>query len=152
MKHRSTFGIVACIAIALTSCAAEERATTGSPSTSQQQELPTELLLSDGGSKAIVHSGPSSAPRVADQVAGTLTKDGAGCITVEANDGDDWTLIFPEGTNFDGESIVLPDKASISEGKRIVLDGARVPANESLSMCLNYARLLSVEKVTVVQS
>jgi 1-acyl-sn-glycerol-3-phosphate acyltransferase len=71
---------------------------------------------------------------------------------VEANDGDDWTLIFPEGTNFDGESIVLPDKASISEGKRIVLDGARVPANESLSMCLNYARLLSVEKVTVVQS
>lgn len=152
MKHWSTFGIVACIAMALTSCAAEERAATGSPSTSQQQELPTGLLLSDGGSKAIVHSGPSSAPRVAAQVAGTLAKDGAGCITVEANDGDDWTLIFPEGTNFDGESLVLPDKASISEGKRIVLDGARVPANESLSMCLNYARLLSVEKATVVQS
>ncbi|MET3923677.1 1-acyl-sn-glycerol-3-phosphate acyltransferase [Arthrobacter sp. UYEF20] len=112
--------------------------------------MPTELLLSDGGKKAIVRSGPASAPRVEAQLTGSLEQDGAGCIIIRADDGDDWTLVFPEGTNFDGESLVLPDSSSLSDGISVALDGARVPANESLSMCLNYARLLSVEKATVI--
>ena len=97
------------------------------------QELPTELILSDGGKKAVVHSGPSSAPRVKAQLTGSLEKDGAGCIIVRAEDGDDYTLVFPEGTKFDGESLVLPDSSTLSEGNSVALDGARVPANESLA-------------------
>lgn len=71
-------------------------------------------------------------------------------MTVRATDGDDWTLVFPEGTKFDGESLVLPDRSSLTEGASVSLDGNRVPANESLSMCLNYARLLSVDKASAI--
>lgn len=97
-----------------------------------------------------MHAGLSSAPKVEQQLTGTLEKDGAGCITMLADDGYGWTLIFPEGTSFHGESLVLPDKSSLSVGSSVSLDGSWVPGNESLSMCLNYARLLSVEKATVI--
>ena len=151
MKHLLTLGAAAATLLSLSSCAATpaSEATKKSASPSAQQELPTELLLSGGGKKAIVHSGPSSAPKVKARLTGTLDSDGAGCITVRATDRDDWTLVFPEGTKFDGESLVLPDSSSLSEGASLALDGNRVPANESLSMCLNYARLLSVEKASV---
>jgi hypothetical protein len=86
------------------------------------------------------------------QLTGSLEKDGAGCLIIRAEDGDDYTLVFPEGTNFEGESLVLPDSSSLSEGNSVALKGARVPANENVSMCLNYARLLSVEKVIVIPS
>jgi hypothetical protein len=153
MKHRFTYCAMAVIVLSMTSCgAAAEGPIRVTPSPSTTQELPTKLLLSDGGKKAIVHSGPSSAPRVGAQITGTLQKDGAGCITARANDGDDWTLVFPEGTKFKGESLVLPDGSTLTEGDSVELDGARVPANESLSMCLNYARLLSVDKAAVISS
>lgn len=152
MKHGFAFGPAVAVVMALASCAAtpENYPTAEPASLSGQQELPTELAFSDGGKKAIVHSGPSSAPKVGAQITGTLESDGAGCITVRAKDGDDWTLVFPEGTNFDGESLVLPDRSTLSEGNSVALDGNRVPANESLSMCLNYARLLSVEKASAI--
>lgn len=73
-----------------------------------QQELLTDLLLSDGGKKAVVHSGPSSAPRVGAQLTGSLEKDEAGCVIVRAADGDDYTLVFPEGTHFDGSHWFCP--------------------------------------------
>ncbi|WP_427118202.1 hypothetical protein [Pseudarthrobacter scleromae] len=146
MKHTLSFGALTIIAFSLASCAAaaqDSPAASSSPSVAQ--ELPTELLVSDGGKKAVVHSGPSTAPREDAQLRGRLGNDGAGCFIVRAEDGDDYTLVFPEGTKFDGESLVLPDSSSISEGESVSLAGARVPANESLSMCLNYARLLSVD-------
>lgn len=117
-----------------------------------KQELPTELLQSAGGKKAVVHSGLSAAPREEAHLTGRLANDGAGCFIVQAEDGDDYTLVFPEGTKFDGEALVLPDSSPLSEGESVSLGGARVPANESLSMCLNYARLLSVEKALVIPS
>lgn len=154
MKHRLALGGVAAIALSLASCAATpgDDPTNGvpSPTPSMQEELPTKLLLSNGGKKAVVHSGPSSAPRVEARLTGSLAKDAAGCIIVRAEDGDDWTLVFPDGTTLDGESLVLPgSSSSLSEGNSVALDGARVPANESLSMCMNYARILSVERATV---
>lgn len=153
MMHRFTYCTMAVIALSLTSCgAATEDPTRDTPSPSTTQELPTKILLSEGGKKAIIHSGPSSAPSAGAQITGTLQNDGAGCITARANDGDDWTLVFPEGTNFKGESLVLPDGSSLTTGDSVELDGARVPANESLSMCLNYARLLSVVKAAVISS
>jgi hypothetical protein len=156
MKHVVTLGTVVALALSLASCAEapEKAATAGALSTSPpaQQELPTELLLSSGGKKAVVHSGPASAPREEAQLTGTLEKDGAGCLIIQAKDGDDYTLVFPEGTKFDGESLVLPDRSTLSEGDSVALDGARVPANLSLSMCLNHARLLSVEKASVTPS
>lgn len=152
MKHRFTVGVAVAIALSLAACAAPPghvpATTPASPSA--RQELPTKLLVSDGGKKAIVHSGTSSAPKVAARLTGTLEPDGAGCITVRAKDGDDWTLVFPEGTGFNGESVVLPDNSSLAVGNSVTLAGSRVPANESLSMCLNYARLLSVETASVI--
>ncbi|HET6242072.1 MAG TPA: hypothetical protein VFD99_08820 [Arthrobacter sp.] len=68
---------------------------------------------------------------------------------MRAQDGDTTTLVFPEGTTFQGESVALPDGSSVSDGNTVVLDGAGVPANEDVSMCLNYARLFSVEKASV---
>lgn len=167
MSHRSTLGIAAAIALALASCAAAPQsaptsaptkaplnasanAPTSTPVTSSaQQEMPTELLLSGGGKKAVVHSGLSAAPKQEAQLSGSLVLDGAGCVTVLANDGETTTLVFPDGTRFEGESLLLPDGSSLSAGISVALKGARVPANESLSMCLNYARLLSVEKASV---
>ncbi|MDI3243015.1 hypothetical protein QK292_15775 [Arthrobacter sp. AL08] len=153
MKNALSFGALSVIALSLASCAAAaQESPTVSVSPSVKQELPTELLLSDGGKKAVVHSGPSSAPREKAQLTGRLGNDGAGCFIVRAEDGDDYTLVFPEGTKFDGESLVLPDSSPLSEGVSVSLNGARVPANESLSMCLNYARLLSVEEASIIPS
>ncbi|MEQ7737174.1 hypothetical protein [Escherichia coli] len=150
MKRTLSFGALTIIAFSLASCAAAAQdSPTASNSPSIGQELPTELLLSDGGKKAVVHSGTSTAPRVEAEIRGRLDNDGAGCFIVRADDGDDYTLVFPEGTRFDGESLVLPDSSSFSEGDAVSLSGARVPANESLSMCLNYARLLSVDVASV---
>lgn len=83
---------------------------------------------------------------------GRLEKDGAGCLIVQGDDGYDYTLVFPEGTKFEGESLVLPDGSPFFEGEPVSLDGALVPGNESLSMCLNYGRLLSVETANAVPS
>lgn len=153
MKHSLSFAAVAVLALSLTSCAAAAQDEPGaSVSPTVMQELPTEVVLSGDGKKAVVHSGPSSAPREEAQLSGSLEKDGAGCIIVRAQDGDDYTLVFPEGTKFDGESLVLPEGPPLSEGETVSLEGARVPANEGVSMCLNYARLLSVEKASVVPS
>jgi hypothetical protein len=149
LKHTLSFSALTIIAFSLASCtAAVQDSPTGSSSPSAAQELPTELLLSEGGKKAVVHSGPSTAPRDETELTGRLANDGAGCFIVRAEDGDDYTLVFPEGTKFDGESLLLPDNSSLSEGESVSLAGARVPANESLSMCLNYARLLSVESAS----
>lgn len=115
-----------------------------------QQKLPTTLLHSGGGQKAIVHSGEWSAPRVPAQLIGTLGNDGAGCVVLQADSGDDFTLIFPEGARFDGETLVLPAGPPLSAGGRVSVGGARVAADESLSMCLNYGRLLSVETAAVL--
>ncbi|AOT02511.1 hypothetical protein ASPU41_03260 [Arthrobacter sp. U41] len=143
MKHRVTWGVAAAIALSLTSCAATPQSdpTNGPASPPAQQELPTELLLSIGGKKAVMHSGPSSAPRVEAQLTGSLASDGAGCITARAKDGETTTLVFPEGTNFNGESLVLPDGSALSDGNSVALEGARVPANESLSTCHRWRRL-----------
>jgi hypothetical protein len=153
MKHSLSFGAMAVLALSLTSCAAAGQDEPGaSVSLTVKQELPTEVVLSGEGKKAVVHSGPSSAPREEAQLTGSLEKDGARCLIVWAQDGDDYTLVFPEGTKFDGESLVLPEGSPLSEGETVSLDGARVPANVGVSMCLNHARLLSVEKANVVPS
>lgn len=114
-----------------------------------RQELPATLLQS-GGQKAIVHSGQWSAPRVPARLSGTLGNDGAGCVVLQAEGGDDYTLIFPEGTRFDGETLVMPAGPPLSAGSRVSVGGSRVAANESLSMCLNYSRLLSVETAAML--
>lgn len=102
------------------------------------------------GQKAIVHSGQWSAPRVPARLSGTLGNDGAGCVVLQAGGGDDYTLIFPEGSRFDGETLVMPAGPPLPAGSRVSVGGTRVAANESLSMCLNYSRLLSVETATVL--
>jgi hypothetical protein len=153
MKHSLSFGALAVLALSLTSCAGMAHGEPGaSVSPTVKQELPTEVVFSGDGKKAVVHSGTSTAPREEAQLTGSLEKDGAGCLIIRAQDGDDYTLIFPEGTKFDGESLVLPEGSPLSEGETVSLDGARVPANEGVSICLNYARLLSVEKASVVTS
>ncbi len=153
MKHSLSFAAMAALALSLTSCAAAAR---GEPSASVsptvKQELPTEAVLSGDGKKAVVHSGPSSAPREETRLTGSLEEDGTGCLVLRAQDGDDYTLVFPKGTKFDGESLVLPEGSPLSEGETVSLEGARVPANEGVSMCLNYARLLSVEKASIIPS
>lgn len=115
-----------------------------------QQELPTTLLQSGGGQKTVVHAGQWSAPRVPAQLSGTLANDGAGCVVLQADGGDGYTMIFPKGTEFDGETLVMPAGPPLSPGSRVSVGGARVAANESLSMCLNYGRLLSVETAAVI--
>jgi hypothetical protein len=111
--------------------------------------MPTDLVLSTGGKKAVVHAGPSSVPEQKGQLSGSLVSDGAGCIIVRAQDGETTTLVFPQGTTFTGESLALPDGSSMSDGNTVALDGARVPANENLSMCVNYFRLFSVKTASV---
>lgn len=154
MRHSAlSFAAMTVFALSLASCAA---AVQDSPAArvppSAEQGLPTKVVQSANGTKAVVHSGPSSAPREEAQLTGSLEKDGAGCLIVRAADGYDYTLVFPEGTEFDGESLLLPGSSPLSEGESVALNGARVPANEGVSMCLNYARLLSVAAVTVVPS
>ncbi|MFF1883538.1 hypothetical protein ACFVVC_18940 [Pseudarthrobacter sp. NPDC058196] len=147
MKHSITFGTAVAAVFALASCSAEEPAQPAAQSTATavQQELTTRLLVSDGGTKALTVENAPSGPRVEAKVAGKVSRDGAGCVILLGNDGTDWTLIFPAGTSLDGEAAVLPDGSVLTAGDQVSLDGNRVPANEVASMCLNYARLLSVE-------
>jgi hypothetical protein len=150
MMQRAAFGVAAAIALSLAACSAphaEPAATSAAPSV--QQEMPTALVQSSGGKKAVVHAGVSSAPEESGQLIGSLAADGAGCIVVRTPDGETTTLVFPEGTTFQGESLALPDGSSLSDGDNVALDGARVPADEKLSICPNYFRLFSVVRATV---
>jgi hypothetical protein len=150
MAHCAAFGIVAAIALLLSACSAPQ-ADPAAPSSapSIQGEMPTAVVQSSGGKKAVVHAGVSSAPEESGQLVGSLAADGAGCIVVRASDGEETTLVLPQGTAFKGESLALPDGSSLSEGDNVALDGARVPADEKLSVCPNYFRLFSVVRATV---
>ncbi|WP_246468767.1 hypothetical protein [Arthrobacter ipis] len=148
--HRAAFGGVTAIALSLAACSApraEPEATSAAPPS--QQEMPTAVVQSAGGKKAVVHAGVSSAPEESGQLIGSLAADGAGCIVVRTRDGETTTLVFPEGTIFKGESLALPDGSPLSAGNNVALDGARVPADEKLSVCPNYFRLFSVVRATV---
>ena len=150
MTHRAAFGVTVAIALSLAGCSgpqADPAATSAVPSA--QQEMPTAVVQSAGGKKAVVHAGVSSAPEESGQLIGSLGADGAGCVVVRASDGEETTLVFPEGTVFKGESLALPDGSSLSAGAKVTLDGARVPADEKLSVCPNYFRLFSVVTATV---
>ena len=109
------------------------------------------VLQGADGLKALVDTGQASAPGPAAELKGTLDRDGAGCLILQAEDGDDYTLIFPEGTNLSGGTLVLPAGPRLTGGDPVVLTGHRVPADESLSMCLNYARLYSVESAAIIR-
>ncbi|MFE5835358.1 hypothetical protein [Arthrobacter sp. NPDC056493] len=111
--------------------------------------MPTTVVQSAAGKKAVVHAGVSSAPEASGQLIGSLAADRAGCIVVRTRGGEETTLVFPEGTVFKGESLALPDGSSLSAGANVILDGARVPADEKLSVCPNYFRLFTVVTATV---
>ncbi|WP_395398539.1 hypothetical protein ACHMXB_11980 [Arthrobacter sp. UC242_113] len=150
MTQRAAFGLTAAFALLLAGCSAPQADPLAPPALpSVQQEMPTVVEQSAGGKKAVVHAGVSSAPEESGQLIGSLGADEAGCIVVRANDGEETTLVFPEGTAFKGESLALPDGSSLSEGDNVALDGARVPADEKLSVCPNYFRLFSVVRATV---
>ena len=148
MKHTITVGTAVAALFALAACSAQDPAQppAQSPAPAVQQELTTKLLVSDGGTKALTVESAPSGPRMETTVAGRVSRDGAGCVILLGNDGTDWTLIFPAGTTLDGEAAVLPDGSALTRGDQVSLDGTRIPANEGASMCLNYARLLSVER------
>ena len=80
--------------------------------------MPTAVVQSAGGKKSVVHAGVSSAPEEGGQFIGSLTADGAGCLVVRTRDGETTTLIFPQGTVFEGEALALPDGSSLSYGPR----------------------------------
>ena len=151
MMHRAAFGgVTAAIALLLAGCSgpqADPPAPSAAPSV--HQEMPTAVVQSSGGKKAVVHAGVSSAPEESGQLIGSLAADGAGCIVVRTRDGETSTLVFPEGTTFKGESLALPDGSPLSAGDNVALDDARVPADEKLSVCPNYFRLFSVVRATV---
>ncbi|MDQ1059853.1 hypothetical protein QFZ23_003754 [Arthrobacter globiformis] len=150
MTHRAAFGLAATIALVLGACSAPQgEPKPASTSPSVQQEMPTAVVQSAGGKKAVVHAGVSSAPEEGGQLIGSLAADGAGCIVVRTRDGETTTLVFPQGTVFEGEALALPDGSSLSDGAKVALDGARVPADEKLSVCPNYVRLFSVVRATV---
>jgi hypothetical protein len=155
MKRRITVGIVAVVACLLVSCAAppqEGPGHTPEPATAQsplgkatEDGMPTDVITSAAGKKAVVHAGESTAPRQPGQLHGVLEIDGAGCMVLRDQDGDDYTLIFPGGTRFAGEAVALPGGPNLSEGLRAAVGGALVPANDGVSMCENYMRLFSVD-------
>lgn len=151
MKPGITSAAYAATVFFLASCSAQEPAQSPSESPDPviQQEITTKLIISAGGTKAVTVDDASATPQVEAKVVGKVSRDGAGCVTVLAGDGDDWTLLFPAGTTFRGEAVVLPGGTSLAQGEPVALDGKRVPANEGVSMCLNYARLLSVETAAV---
>jgi hypothetical protein len=103
------------------------------------------VITSAAGKKAVVHTGESTAPREPGQRHGVLETDGAGCMLLRDQSGYDYTLIFPAGTRFDGEAVALPGGTNFSEGLRVAVGGALVPANVGVSMCENYMRLFSVD-------
>lgn len=150
MTNRAAFGIAAIMALLLSACSAPQAGPAPAPAVPPvQQEMPTAVIQSAGGKKAVVHAGVSSAPEESGQLVGSLVAIGAGCLMVRTGDGQSTTLVFPEGTVFKGEVLALPDGSSLSDGARVTLDGARVPADEKLSVCPNYSRLFSVVTATV---
>lgn len=120
-----------------------------SPTSSVQPKMPTVVVQSAGGKKAAVHAGVSSVDEESGQLVGSLAADSGGCIVVRTRDGEVTTLVFPQGTTFKGESLALPDGSLLPDGAKVALDGARVPADEKLSVCPNYSRLFSVVTATV---
>ncbi|NUT72428.1 hypothetical protein [Pseudarthrobacter sp. C4D7] len=157
MKRSTMMGTAVAAALCLASsfclasCSAQQPAQPTQPTATGtapavQEELVTKLITSDGGTKAVTVETALPGPQVPATVAGQVSRDGAGCITLTADDGTDWTLLFPSGTTLNGEAAELPDGTSLAQGEQVSLDGSRVPADEGVSMCLNYARLLSVEK------
>ena len=148
MIHWAAIGLAGTIALVLGACSAPQGDPAPAPP-SARQEMPTAVVQSAGGKKAVVHAGISSAPEEGGQLIGSLAADGAGCIVVRTRDGETTTLVFPQGTTFRGESLALPDGSSLSDGAKVALDGARVPADEKLSVCPNYVRLFSVVRATV---
>ena len=150
MKRRAAVGLAVATALLLTACStAKTGPAVTSPVPSVQQGMPTVVVQSSGGKKAVVHAGVSSVDEDSGQLLGNLAADGAGCIVVRTRDGETTTLIFPQGTTFNGESLALPDGSSLTAGAKVTLDGARVPADEKLSVCPNYSRLFSVVTATV---
>ena len=150
MAHRAALGLPVTVVLLFAACSTprSEPAVT-SPVPSIQQGMPTAVVPSAGGKKAVVHAGVSSVDEDSGQLQGTLAADGAGCIVVRTRDWETTTLIFPQGTTFKGESLAMPDGSFLSAGDKVVLDGARVPADEKLSVCPNYSRLFSVVTATV---
>jgi hypothetical protein len=154
MKRRIIVGFVAA-AFMLVSCAAPplqgppgatEPATAESPlGQATEDDMPMAVITSAAGKKAVVHTGESTAPREPGQRHGVLETDGAGCMLLRDQSGYDYTLIFPAGTRFDGEAVALPGGTNFSEGLRVAVGGALVPANVGVSMCENYMRLFSVD-------
>ena len=129
---------------------AAPQAITDQPANPHAAELlSTKVLPGAAGLKAVVHSGRSAGSGPEVELQGKLDKDGAGCVILQAADGNDYTLIFPEGTSIDAGTLVLPAGQRLAGGDPVVLNGTRVPADESLSMCLNYARLLSVDSARI---
>ena len=150
MTRRVALGAAVPIVFLIAGCSTPQaKPVIASPTTSVQPKMPTVVVQSAGGKKAVVHAGVSSVPEESGQLLGTLAADGAGCVVVRARDGEMTTLIFPQGTTFTAESLALPDGSSLSEGAKVALDGARVPADEKLSMCPNDFRLFSVVTATV---
>ncbi|MFE4543403.1 hypothetical protein [Arthrobacter sp. NPDC056727] len=150
MTHRAASGLALTGVLLLAACSTPKgEPVVTSPASSVQQGMPTAVVQSAGGKKAVVHAGVSSVDEESGQLLGSLAADGGGCIVVRTQNGDATTLVFPQGTTFKGESLALPDGSSLSEGAKVVLDGARVPADEKLSVCPNYARLFSVVTATV---
>ncbi|MFF2345673.1 hypothetical protein [Pseudarthrobacter sp. NPDC058119] len=151
MKASITFAVYAAAVLFVGACSAQGSLQLPSkgPDPVIQHEITTKLIVSAGGAKAVTVEDVSAGPRVEAKVAGKVSRDGAGCVTLLASDGDDWTLLFPPGTTFRGEAVVLPDGTSLAQGDPVTLDGNRGPANDGASMCLNYARLLSVDAAAV---
>ena len=150
MTRGVALGVAVSAALLIAGCSTPQvKPVVSSPTTSVQPKMPTAVVESAGGKKAVVHAGVSSVPEESGQLLGTLAADGAGCVVVRARGGEMTTLIFPQGTTFTGESLALPDGSSLPEGAKVALDGARVPADEKLSVCPNYFRLFSVVKATV---
>jgi hypothetical protein len=155
MKRGITAGAVAAAAFLLVSCAgAPQQGTVKTPGPAPAEsslkqaaadEMPTKVITSAGGKKAVVHAGETATPREPGQRHGVLETDGAGCMVLRDQSGDDYTLIFPEGTTFDGEAAALPGGPNVAEGLAVEVGGALVPANDGVSMCENYIRLFSVD-------
>ena len=150
MRRAPALAAAAAITVLLSSCVLTDQNSLSVTTPSVDAAVPNTLLASDGGQKAIVHSGPWSAPVSDAELKGVLGNDGAGCLVLLGKDGYDYTLIFPEGTSFDAETLILPAGPPISAGDPLFIAGARVPADPAVSLCQNYARLMYVRSAAVL--
>jgi hypothetical protein len=147
MRDSAKLAVTALVMLSMASCAKTPTSAPSSMSESATAATPApspEVVLSPGGKKAVVYSGTPGGQEYRTRLVGELKSDGAGCLTLLAADGDARTLVFPPGTKFRDESVVLPDGSSATEGSQLAVDGAVIPADERMSICLNYARLFSV--------